>query len=375
MPPCDSIPSQSARHQACLARLQQHAAEEAEQDLEERAALDKEIEELNQRLLTKESASDILEKMQQEQTRKMEEFRTHVTENMAKQFADIQEESQQQIAGLKEVIEAKAKEGVKLLEQQHSESREARCSVLEAEIRSTELVSRAAQEEVAELRVRLAAAQQKADTLQELQSDIAKQRSDLEGEKQQLKQQAEEQAQRLAQLEREMDRFRVEADVRKEEKLRLEAERAADTTAADQERRTWQEREAELQATIAALRTEQEMEEKSLQDLGHKDQDCRNEIVALERRAEELEASVEKVQKDMQLVEDQKAYLDLDIQSFRDAQANLQADTVSQVDHLEAKLKASKKKQRDLEEMLNETYAFLAADSKRRSRRQSKVSR
>ena len=55
-----------------------------------------------------------------------------------------------------------------------------------------------------------------------------------------------------------------------------------------------------------------------------KDQDCRNEIVALERRAEELEvsmerdalavapifasvrsqASVEKVQKDMQLVED-----------------------------------------------------------------------
>ena len=68
-------------------------------------------------------------------------------------------------------------------------------------------------QEVAELRVRLAAAQQKADTLQEppplplyvgfrplwlraiamaqeLQSDIAKQRSDLEGEKQQLKQQA-----------------------------------------------------------------------------------------------------------------------------------------------------------------------------------------
>lgn len=363
------------RHQACLARLQQHAAEEAEQDLEERAALDKEIEELNQRLLTKESASDILEKMQQEQTRKMEEFRTHVTENMAKQFADIQEESQQQIAGLKEVIEAKAKEGVKLLEQQHSESREARCSVLEAEIQSTELVCRAAQEEAAELRVRLAAAQQKADTLQELQSDLAKQRSDSEAEKLQLKQQAEEQGQRLAQLEREMDRFRVEADVRKEEKLRLEAERAADTTAADQERRAWQEREAELQATIAALRTEQELEEKSLQDLGHKDQDCREEIIALERRAEELEVSVEKVQKDMQLVEDQKAYLDLDIQSFRDAQANLQAETVSQVDELEAKLKASKKHQKDLEEMLNETYAFLAADSKRRSRRQSKVSR
>ena len=62
-------------------------------------------------------------------------------------------------------------------------------------------------EEAAELRVRLAAAQQKADTLQEplsflplfsvkrklaqeLQSDIAKQRSDLEAEKLQLKQQA-----------------------------------------------------------------------------------------------------------------------------------------------------------------------------------------
>ena len=135
-----------------------------------------------------------------------------------------------------------------------------------------------------------------------------------------------------------------------------------------------------------------------------------------------------------------QAYLDLDIQSFRDAQdiqnsgsvseagdslrialrlrqANLQADTVSQVDHLEAKLKASKKKQRDLEARNSslhrypqaricslsagdaergaalgadslylhqgspnseiscvQTYAFLAADSKRRSRRQSKAS-
>ena len=62
-----------------------------------------------------------------------------------------------------------------------------------------------------------------------------------------------------------------------------------------------------------------------------------------------------------------QAYLDLDIQSFRDAQdqcseagdslriallprqANLQAETVSQVDELEAKLKASKKHQKDLE--------------------------
>ncbi|CAE7298320.1 NLGN4X [Symbiodinium necroappetens] len=350
--------SLAVKHQACLARLQQHAAEEAEQDLEERAALDKEIEELNQRLLTKESASDILEKMQQEQTKKMEEFRTHVTENMAKQFADIQEESQQQIAGRsrKEL----ASESARRSSQQNS---------------SAELRRRTARngQEAAELRVRLAAAQQKADTLQELQSDLAKQRSDSEAEKLQLKQQAEEQGQRLAQLEREMDRFRVEADVRKEETRA--AERAADTTAADQERRAWQEREAELQATIAALRTEQELEEKSLQDLGHKDQDCRKEIIALERRAEELEVSVEKVQQDMQLVQDQKAYLDLDIQSFRDAQANLQAETVSQVDELEAKLKASKKHQKDLEEMLNETYAFLAADSKRRSRRQSKVSR
>ncbi|CAE7770216.1 Ces1c, partial [Symbiodinium pilosum] len=99
--------------------------------------------------------------MQAEQTRKMEEFRTHVTENMAKQFADIQEESQQQIAGLKQVIEEKAKEGVLLLEQQHSESREARCSVLEAEIQSAESTCKAAQEEAADLRVRLAAAQQK----------------------------------------------------------------------------------------------------------------------------------------------------------------------------------------------------------------------
>ncbi|CAJ1402493.1 unnamed protein product [Effrenium voratum] len=177
------------RHQACLARLQQKMLEEADQESEEKSALNKEIEELNQRLLTRESATDILDKMAKEQEQKMEEFRSEVTTTMARQFADIQESSQKQIEGLKNVIETKAKEEATLMVQQHLENREARCGVLEAEIHATESASRAAQEEAADLKVRVAAAQQRADTLQELQVDIAKQRSDLDVERRELKQQ------------------------------------------------------------------------------------------------------------------------------------------------------------------------------------------
>jgi len=369
-----SLVQMRKRHEACLARLQKKLIEEAEEDSEERAALDKEIEELNQRLLTKESASDILDKMQKEQTRKMEEFRTEVTESMAKQFADIQEHSQKQIAGLKEVIEAKAKEGVMLLEQQQSESREARCSVLEAEIQSAESICKTSQEEAADLRVKLAAAQQKADTLQELQSDIAKQRSEMEREKQELKQQAEEQGQRLAQLEREMDRFRVEADVRTEEKQRLEAERSAQQTAASQERQAWQEREAELQAAIEALKCELELEEKSL--LESSKVDACNEIEHLQGRATELEGTVDKIHKEHQEAEDHKAYLDLEIQLVRDTQVNLQQETETLVDEIAAELSMSKRKRKELQTMLDEMYGFLAADtSKRRSRKLSQASR
>ena len=51
---------------------------------------------------------------------------------------------------------------------------------------------------------------------------MAKHRSDMEQERRELRSQAEEQGQRLAQMERDRDRLQVEAQVREEEKKRLE---------------------------------------------------------------------------------------------------------------------------------------------------------
>eukprot|EP00418_Pyrodinium_bahamense_P064872 CAMPEP_0179080986 /NCGR_PEP_ID=MMETSP0796-20121207/36433_1 /TAXON_ID=73915 /ORGANISM="Pyrodinium bahamense, Strain pbaha01" /LENGTH=783 /DNA_ID=CAMNT_0020778355 /DNA_START=57 /DNA_END=2408 /DNA_ORIENTATION=- len=243
------------RHQECIERLKESAqVNNSEMKDEEWQKLQSEVKELNGRLLTKSNVTVTLERLQEEQKRKMDELRDEMTQAMANQFATLQEQSLRDFDELRQVIELKTREGGEIVERQWRASAEAQLKTLQAELETSLARGKAAIGDVAQLRVQLGAAEEKVQLLQELQQDVARERADLDQERRSLQQQADEQRQRFLSLDCEANKYRVEANVMSGRIAELKEKCTDDAAAAHAEREAWTAREGELRATLQSKR-------------------------------------------------------------------------------------------------------------------------
>jgi len=361
-----SLMQMRKRHEACIARLKEKATDEKDEADEEREALDREIEEIGARLLTKDSATSILQKMQEEQTRKIDEFRSEITEKMADQFKHIQEESQKNMEGLRQAIEAKAKEGGAMLEQQQAQSREAQVGMLEREHSTVVEARKTVEAEAADLRLRLAGSQQRADTLQELATDVAKQRQELEEERKELRHKSEEQGERLATLEREANRLRVEADVRREEQERLQAGSGADAAAFALEKESWQRREDECRSAIDAVAAELERQCSDMEALqSQATQSFEAGLQALNQSVERAEEMRVEDEKELRKILGRQSTLELDVSEVHASEADLREQIRRDVESYDDAIVVSQQKTQELETMLLEIQNSILASKEK----------
>merc|ERR1712079_805463 len=109
---------------------------------------------------------------------------------------------------------------------------------------------RAAEEEVAELRIRLASAEERSKMFQSRQEEFQKERAEFDDERRTLRLQTEQQWQKFSTAEGETQKSRAETELHRTELARMAAQRAEEMDAMKKEREAWSLREAELQREL-----------------------------------------------------------------------------------------------------------------------------
>jgi predicted nucleic acid-binding Zn-ribbon protein len=218
------------RHEECIRRLREEPAraDATPREREEQTKLQTELDSLNKRLLTKEKATETLDDLREQHRKKMETMREEMAQTMAEQFTSIQDTLVQDIQGLQQAIETKAQEKGEMVEKRLREKHEAALSNIQSEISCVVEGKKKWENDVSQLRVQLAAAEQRVETFQELQQDAVRDREELQKEKREQADQASDQLKRLSDLEGEMQRYRSEATVLQAETERLAAARSQD---------------------------------------------------------------------------------------------------------------------------------------------------
>merc|ERR1719199_2277647 len=148
------------RHEECIRRLQEEptCSEATPREREERSDLKQELDQLNQRLLTKSKATETLEHLREEHRRKMDAMRAEMTQTMTAQFNKTQGSLVQDIQGLQQAIESKAREEGEIAEKKRLERHEAAVTTVKSELSSKVEARRLVESDVSQLRLQLAAA-------------------------------------------------------------------------------------------------------------------------------------------------------------------------------------------------------------------------
>lgn len=249
-----SLLAMRQRHSECIRILQDKVSDTQEEEHEHRQKLQKEMEDLNKRLLTKESADKTLETMRDEQLERIDEMRMQMTQTMSKELEKMREHSLQDLNNFRQSVEQNVTHLSTLHQQRNAEEHSARVEKMEGELQSAQKGQKVAEDEAAELRVKLASVEERAKMLQARQEELRKERSVFEDERRELRQQSEGQWQKLMGAEHELQRSKAEVEVQKAELERLTQERAQTEDTARQEREAWRAREGEFQQETAKLR-------------------------------------------------------------------------------------------------------------------------
>lgn len=329
------------RHNECIRRLQEEpiGSDATPKQRQERSGLQAELDELNKRLLTKSKATETLEQLQEEQRRKMDAMRAEVAQTMAEQLQSVQGSLVQDIQGLQQVLESKAKEEGEKTEKRLIEKQEAELSSVQTELSSAVEARRVVEGDVAKLRVQLAAAEQRAQTLQELQSDVSRDRESFDKERRELADKASEQLQRTAEVEGEMQRYRSEASVLQSEVERLTAARACDTEVAAVETANRSILEAKTTADIQRLKDELG-EQQKLVDLKAKEAEIchQQDIEKLKAQISKLEADTSSRRVEYEDVRIAQAKLQEELRIGRELEAALRQNLEQEVHEHEDKI-------------------------------------
>jgi len=278
------------RQADCIRILEEKTIDAKDEQTEEIRNIKQEMDDLNQRLLTKESAEKTLEDIRVEQLRGIDEMREDVTQAMTKELEKMRKQSLQDLDTLRQSVEKHVTHSEDADQAQQTEEHEARLRKTQAELQDAVRLQRAINDEAADLRVRRAVAEERSKMLQLRQEDLRKERSNFDEERKSLRQQSEQTWQKLTSVEGDTHRYKAEVEVQRVELTRLNAARAEDVEQARLEGVAWRALEAELQGEIseAQRRLEQAKREAELQAI--REQSERREACAqLRLQMERLE--------------------------------------------------------------------------------------
>lgn len=317
--------------------------------------LQSEVSELGRRLLTKSSAADALEQMHEERRKKMDELKQEVAQAMAREFAALQEQSNRNIAGLKQVVEEKTKEGVELALRRQRERHEAQVEVLRKDTDAKAHARRGAELEARELRDRIAAAEEEASTAEALQAQVAEDRASLEAERLEQRLEAQERHGKLARLEGECERLRAEAALQLREMERVRAAHSADTAAAEEERAAWSAREAELVEAVG--QAAEQLKAQTVHGVNHSGEAAAQkaaELEGLQSAVARLEADRVAQRAELDRALELQARLEEEAEEARVEEEELTAEVEEEIRSLEEETAESQRRAKDVLHMLDD---------------------
>lgn len=358
------------RHEECIRRLREEtiSSDATPKEREERVRLQSDLDDLNGRLLTKRKATETLETLQEEHRRKMDAMREEMTEHMKVRCNSIQGSLVQDIQGLQQAIETKAREEGEIAEKRFKERHEAAVTSVQTELQSTVEATKLVESDVAQLRVQLAAAEEKAKTLQELQHDAVRDREALEKERRELADQASDQLRRIAELEGEMQKHRSEGTVLQAEAERLTTARAQEVEAFRLEKENWQSNEAKMEDSLQQAKLELDEHQKLLEEAKKQAEMAhRAEIDGLKAQASELEASSTSRRLEYEEVKDKQARLESDVRACRESEATLRRQCEQEVHDYEDKIDAANQNINEILNMLHQVQSSIMHATKSRT--------
>lgn len=316
------------RQAACLRVMEEKTCEVKNEEAEDLKKVKQEMDELNQRILTKESAEQTLEQMRKEEIKKIDEMREEMQKAVTEELEKMRKQSIQDLDTLRQSVEkhVSSEASVTAVAEEH----DARLGKVQAELHDAARSQRAIGEEAADIRVRLASAEERSKMLQLRQEDLRKERSNFEDERKNLRQQSEQQWQKLTSLEGDTQKFKAEAEGQRAELTRLNSLSSEETELARIEREAWRVREAELQGEVSGL---QHTIEESRRE---------SEVQALRVEAERREAC---------------AQLRLQIDRL-EVEANAMNEQLSSARRIRARLEAEREGVKHREETLRQQGAF-----------------
>jgi len=360
-----------SRHLECIKRLQEKSdADVTPKEREERKLLQKELEDLDQKMLTKSKATETLESLKAEHKRKMEELQREMTGNLQQELDKVQAETVNKLESLQKALESKATMSTEKMAAYANERHEERTKSIELQINHSVEAKRTAEGDVSSLRVQLAAAEERVQMLQELQQDFARERAELNQEMRDLHKQAGDQYQKLALLEGEMQQYRAEASVQQAEVERVQIISSDECEAFCKEREEWERRKAELNetksSTAAAVQSHsacaktnlEEAEARHLAEMS----ELRAEIDRLKKDAAEQQSQLDGI---LQF----QVHLKADVEAERDKEADLRKSMQQEIHEHEDRIERANLNIKELMNMLGEVqHSIITATNKTGSR-------
>ncbi|CAE8609990.1 unnamed protein product [Polarella glacialis] len=205
-----SLLQMKKRHLECISKLKEKASDSREEELEDRRRIQQEMAEINNKLLTKDSAEQTMGEMRREQFGKIDEMKDQMTQAMREQLDQLRKTSYEDMETLRRHVEKSSLEAWKA--KKETEEHEAKEVRLQAELQQARQAGRDAEAEASALKVRLATAEERRNMLQERQEELRKERIDFDEERKGLRHQGEQQWQRMTVVEAELQKFKSGAE-------------------------------------------------------------------------------------------------------------------------------------------------------------------
>ncbi|CAJ1409515.1 unnamed protein product [Effrenium voratum] len=348
------------RHNECIRMLREKVSDSREEEQEERRRLQQEMSEINNRLLTKDSAEKTLEELRQQQFSKMDEMRTEISQAMSEQMDQLRKQSQLELDQLKASVEKSQQEQERV--KREAEVHEAAVAKLQVTLQDAQQAKAVAEQEAAALKVNLATAEERAKGLQCRQEELSKERAEFNEERKTLRQQGEQQWQRLAKVEADLSQFRSEAEAQRKEIERLNTAREEEGKTIRAEREAWRARERDMQAEVSDLQKKLDDIRKESEIQAFKvSKDHDDNVSKLKAQIEKLE--VEAKAREDKLTEAQKNVANLEEERTMalHREEAIRQSSSAEIRKWQEELEQTKQSEQELMRMLEEVDGIIAS--------------
>jgi len=352
------------RHADCIRILEEKTDEAKDEEAEQFQSLKNEMDSLSSKLLTKESAEATLEAMRNEQFRKIDEMRDEMSKAMTHELEKMRQQSLQDLNTLRQSVEKHVSHSDDPQQSRHAEEQEARLRKMQSELQDAARAQRTVEEEAADLRVRLAAAEERSKMLQLRQEDLRKDRANFDEERKALRQQSEQQWQKLSSVEGDTQKFKAEAEVQRAEIARLHAVRAEEIEQMAAERDGWRSQEAEHQRQISDLhrRLQEARREAELHTL-REESERRETSAQLRLQIERLEAESSSQAEQLSNARRVGAQLEADLEDAKQCQEALRTQGAFDLKQCKDELDEATGREEELMHMLHEIQEGIISAS------------